>query len=559
MIKDIELWKNNESLDEDSKSELNALNNDELYDAFYKDISFGTGGMRGIIGVGTNRINIYTLRKANYGYFEFLKNHNNGSITVAIAYDCRHKSKEFAIDSAKTLASLGAKVYLFDKITPTPALSFAVRYLKASGGIVITASHNPPKYNGYKIYDNDGCQLVPALANEVIENISKAPSPFSLKLLSFDEYIKDGKIEMIGAKIENAYLERVKELSINQVNKKDFKVVFTPLHGTSAYLGTKLLNELGYNYYPVKEQMIPDPNFSTVVLPNPEDNRAFDYSVKLARNINADICIATDPDADRIGIAVKNNNEYVLLNGNQTGALLIYYLVNNRKFNKKGVIFNTIVTSPLGAIIGESHGLRIKSTLTGFKFIGEQAKLLEDSKEEAFYFGYEESFGYVIGDFVRDKDSLQAILLCSEMACFYKNKGKTLVDVLKEIYGKYGYYTEDLISISLEGVKGEERINSIMDYFRNNDKVINLNIIRKEDYQISKGYDLSDNKTYNIDLPKSNVLKFYLNDNSWFVLRPSGTEPKLKIYLSVVRNNKEDSIITIKQLHNELINIIDRI
>lgn len=395
----VEKWKSS-VLPKELQDELNSLEENSLYDAFYKDLEFGTGGMRGIIGVGTNRMNIYTLRKANYGYAKYLLDNRKNNVSCVIAYDCRHKSLEFAKESALVLVKYGIKVYLFSKITPTPELSFAIRYLKADGGIVITASHNPPKYNGYKIYDSDGCQLVPDLAQKVVENISDCPDVLQMELGDFDEYVKKGNIVWLDEQIDDAYLEEVKNISINNnLNKDDFKVVFTPLHGTSRYLGPRLLKELGYNFILVEEQMVQDPNFSTVSLPNPEDKKAFDLSIKYAKENNADICIATDPDADRVGLAVKYNDEYVLLNGNQTGALLIYYLVNNRIIDKDrtGVIFNTIVTSPLGVKIGISYGLESFSTLTGFKFIGEQAKLLENDKMRFFYFGYEESYGYEIG------------------------------------------------------------------------------------------------------------------------------------------------------------------
>lgn len=556
MLDDIKKWQDN--LDDASKLELSKLNEDELYDAFYKDISFGTGGMRGIIGVGTNRINIYTLRSANYGFFKFMQSRYNRKLSVVIAYDNRHKSADFALDSALTLASLGVKVYLFNKITPTPELSFAVRYYKATGGIVITASHNPPKYNGYKIYDDKGCQLVPDLANIVIDNIKTAPSPFSLKLKPLKEYEELGLIETTDDKVDEEYLKNVKSISVNNVKKDDFKIVFSPLHGTSAYLGPRLLKEMGYNYVTVKEQMIADSNFSTVKLPNPEDKNAFDLSIALAKKENADICIATDPDADRVGLAVKDKDEYVLLTGNQTGALLINYLVHYRNTTKKGVLFNTIVTSPLGSIIASDYNIRTFSTLTGFKFIGEQAGLLEDSEEEEFYFGYEESYGYVVKDFVRDKDSLQALLLCSEMACFYKNQGMSLIEVLESIYQKYGYYMEDLINIVHDGASGEKIINRIMTYFRgvndfNNPK---LKVVSKEDYKLSEKKNYKDNSVSKLLLPKSDVLKFYLDDGSWFVFRPSGTEPKIKVYISVHKNTRIDSLNRIKEIKDELMKLV---
>ncbi len=562
VLNTINKWKEFTELDDNLKKELFSMDDEELYDAFYKDLEFGTGGMRGVIGAGTNRMNIYTLRSANYGFYKYLSRVSKESLSVVIAYDSRRKSLEFAKDSACVLASLGVKVYLFNKITPTPELSFSVRYLKASGGIVITASHNPAKYNGYKIYDNKGCQLVPDLANIVISEISNSPDPFTFKLDSFESYLEKGLIVWTDDTIDKAYLDAVKTISIyKDLDKSNFKIVFTSLHGTSALLGQRLLKEAGYKFVPVKEQMVPDSEFSTVVLPNPEDKRAFEYSIRYAKENDADICIATDPDADRVGLAVKKDGDYVLLNGNQTGALLIYYLCNNRHIEKKGVVFNTIVTSPLGVEIAKSFGMESFSTLTGFKFIGEQAALLESKTDKEFFFGYEESYGYVIKDFVRDKDSLQALLLCSEMACYYKLQNKNLLDVLEEIYNKYGYYKEDLVNIASEGASGAEKINRVLEYFRGvydfkNDK---LKVVIKEDYELQIRNDYINKKEEKITLPKSNVIKYILDDGSWFVLRPSGTEPKMKVYFSVKSNSYEGANKRVNQIKENVINIVNTI
>lgn len=558
MQETINQWKK-ANIEGNLKKELLEMSDEELYEAFYKDLEFGTGGMRGIIGPGTNRMNIYTLRKANYGYAMYLKEVNKGDLSVVIAYDCRNMSLEFAKESALVLAKYGIKSYLFPRITPTPVLSFAVRYLKASGGIVITASHNPPKYNGYKIYDSDGCQLVPELANKVIEYVSKSPDPLTMELQSFDETMCKGLIKWTTEDLDKAYLEKVKSISVNNPDKTNFKVVFTPLHGTSQYLGPQLLEEMEYNYIPVKEQMVSDPNFSTLVLPNPEDKRAFDLAITYAKANDADICIATDPDADRVGLAVKDGDDYKLLTGNQTGALLINYLVNNRKVNKKGVIFNTIVTSPLGVLIGQKHGLEYSSTLTGFKFIGEQAKKLENDEQKMFYFGYEESYGYVIKDFVRDKDSLQALLLCSEMACYYKNQNKTLIQVLEEIYKEYGYYLEDLVNITLEGAEGAKKIERILDYFRKTSLNDIFDIASKEDYLIQEKINYQTKEVSQLTLPKSNVIKYFLTDGGFFVLRPSGTEPKMKLYISEVSNSQEETLQKINYIKEKVMQIINEV
>lgn len=543
------------------EEELLKMNEEELNDAFYKDLEFGTGGMRGIIGPGTNRMNIYTLRKANYGYACFLKDTGKKDLSVVIAYDCRHMSLDFAKESARVLAYLGIKCYLFPRITPTPLLSFSVRYLKATGGIVVTASHNPPKYNGYKIYDSDGCQLVPDLANIVINYVEKAPDPLYMEMPTFEEFEEKKMIMWLNDDVDRAYLEKVKSISVKDVNKENFKVVFTPLHGTSQFLGPILLTEMGYSFVTVKEQMVADPNFSTLVLPNPEDKRAFDLAIKYAKENDADICIATDPDADRVGLAVRDNDgNYVLLTGNQTGALLINYLAQNRKVDKQGVIFNTIVTNPLGVIIGKKYNLEYFSTLTGFKFIGEQAKLLENSKDKMFYFGYEESYGYVIKDFVRDKDSLQALLMCSEMACFYKNQGLTLLDVLEGLYKEFGYYLDALENFVLEGESGALRINRILDRFRKEALPEGVfEIESKEDYLLHEKINYLTNEKSMLTLPTSNVIKYNLKDGGFFVLRPSGTEPKMKLYISEVGKTREIALEKIKYIKENVIKIIEEV
>ena len=559
MLADIVKWKENENLDKSLKIELDSLNEANLYEAFYTDLAFGTGGMRGILGPGTNRMNIYTIRRANYGYGKYILQTKKPNPSVVIAYDCRHNSRLFAEESARVLATMGIKVLLFDKITPTPELSFAVRKLKATGGIVITASHNPPNYNGYKIYDDQGCQLVPDLADIVIKEIEKAPDVFSIAAESFVSLQQKGFVETIDNSIDDAYLSKVKSISVHKnLNKENFLVVFTSLHGTSSLLGQRLLQETGYSYIPVAEQMIADPNFTTVASPNPENPQAFDLAIKYAKEHHADICIATDPDADRVGLAVLHQGEYVLLTGNQTGPILIEYLAKYRKMNKKGVLFNTIVTSSLGAKIAEKYGIDVTSTLTGFKYIGEQAKNIENTDRE-FFFGYEESYGYVVSDFVRDKDSLQALLLCSEVACFYKNQGKTLIDVLESIYKEYGYFQDSVINITLAGASGAQKIEEILDYFRN-EKQSNWNglqIVVKEDYLLQQRYE--NNQITKLTLPQSNVIKYFLDDGSWFVLRPSGTEPKMKVYISVVTNSRQDSILRSKVIEKQVMEQVNKI
>ena len=546
------VWFEAKNLEADLKEQLNSYTEEELNDAFYTDITFGTGGMRGVIGAGTNRMNIYTLRRANYGYGKVLLAHYDKP-SVAIAYDPRHKSLDFAKDSARVLASLGVKVFLFDKITPTPELSFAVRFLHATGGIVVTASHNPPEYNGYKIYDHTGCQYVPDLVDEVIKEIDKAPGYFDINPRPYEDLVKEGLIEIVGPEVDEAFLNAVKGIQVKVGAKKEIKIVFTPLHGTSGYLGSKLLTDLGYDFVAVKEQMVPDGDFSTVKSPNPENASAFELAIKYAKDVKADLVIATDPDADRLGIAVLHNGEYKYLTGNQTGAILINYLCKFRPF-PKAKLFNTIVTGSLGAEIAQKHGIETFSTLTGFKYIGEQATLLEGT-DTKFFFGYEESYGYVIGDFVRDKDSLQAITMISEAANYYHSIGKTLVDVLEDLYKEYGYHQEGLVNIGLAGEEGAKKIGRILNHFRVSNPA-GFDIVAKEDYELRKRYDYVAGKESDLTLPVSNVIKFFLKDGSWFVLRPSGTEPKMKVYIACVASTMDAAKAKVKEIEDKVMKIV---
>ena len=539
-------WLSNKNLDAKLKQQLEAMTEAQKEDAFYTNLEFGTAGMRGVIGPGTNRMNIYTIRKANTGFAKYLLENveNAKERGVAIAYDSRHFSHEFAIESAKVLATHGIKTYVFEGVRPTPELSFAVRQLSCAGGIVITASHNPPEYNGYKIYDESGCQTLPSEGDKVIAGVNAVADVFAITVKSEAQLRAAGLIENIGTLVDEAYLSRVKALQINpDVNKSALSIVFSPLHGTAGMLTSKLMATCGYdNFHMVKEQAQPDPDFTTVSYPNPEDHAAFEYAIKAGRQIGADILLATDPDADRMGVAAKDlaTGEYVLLTGNQTGALLVYYILSQRKANgtlpAKGRVFDTIVSSQLAAKIAHAYGLETISTLTGFKFIGEQARLMEGSPYE-YVFGYEESYGSLVSDFVRDKDAIQAVLLLSEAAAYYKQQNKTLCDVLNDIYQEFGFYQEDLINISLTGKEGSEKINLLLNEFRTNPpvEIAELDVITTEDYKTSK--KTTNGVVSTIELPAANVLKYHLEDGSWFVLRPSGTEPKVKIYISVVTDN----------------------
>ena len=551
----IDEWKQ-ANLEPSLKKELDSMDEKALYDAFGADISFGTAGLRGIIGVGTNRMNIYIVKKTTLGFFNYMVKRYPDALErgVAIAYDCRRKSKEFARASAEVLSSFGMKVYLFSDLRPTPELSFAVRSLKCVGGIMITASHNPPQYNGYKVYDDAGCQLIPEYADMVTKEIENIKDMFNI------QGSKNAEIKIIDKEIDDKYLSQVKSIAVNDVKKDNIKIVYTPLHGTGLVHMEHLLKDCGYKYvYPVKEQMVADSEFSTLKLPNPEEASAFELSLKLGKEIDADILIATDPDADRMGIAAKDNNgEYQLLTGNQTGAILLNYLALNKKHDKNSYVYNTIVTSNIAKAICEKHNLTLVQTLTGFKYIGEQAALLEGTNK-SFFFGYEESYGCVVSPFVRDKDSFQATLLLCEVASYYKERGKTLVNVLDEIYEEYGYYLEDVENIALAGLEGSEKIKRIMAHFQNSDfkEMAGKKIIRIEDYD--KSVAKENEKLEPITLPKSLVLRYIFSDGGYFALRPSGTEPKLKIYIAICGKNKKDAQEFIEKLRKELLTIVNNI
>lgn len=544
-------WRNFEGLEPSLRKELESLTEEKLVDAFYTDLAFGTGGLRGVMGVGTNRMNIYVIQKATYGFYLYMKEHFDNLETrgVVISYDCRHHSFDFAKAAAAVLGAAGVKVYLFSSLRPTPELSFAVRYLKCAGGIMVTASHNPPEYNGYKVYDSEGCQLVPELADEVIEKIEGIEDLFSIKTADFETLAANGTIKMIDEIVDKPYLDMVKTVKVQDVPKNNIKIVFTPLHGTASVHLVKLLREEGYDVTPVASQMIPDGSFSTVKSPNPEEASAFKCALELGKEVKADVLIATDPDADRMGIAAINpkTNEYQLLTGNQTGAILLDYLVKYRPHGDNAYVFNTIVTSDIAKAICDKNNLHLVQTLTGFKFIGEQAHLLELSGGE-FFFGYEESYGYVIKDFVRDKDSFQASLLLAEVASFYKTQNKTLIEVLHDIYKEYGFHQEGVQNIYLKGIEGSERIERIMRYFQSLKitEIAGKSINTIEDYD--KGLRYQKGKTSAITLPKSLVLKYIFEDGGWFVLRPSGTEPKLKIYIAIVAKDEKEASTFIERL-----------
>ncbi len=559
IINTINLWK--ESISSSELDILNSYNQNELEDAFCKNLEFGTGGIRGIIGIGPNRMNDYVIKKSTLGFAEYLiENYpDTASKGVVISYDCRRCSDSFAKKAACVLASKGIKTYLFSSLRSTPELSFAVRYYNCVGGIMITASHNPPQYNGYKVYDYTGCQLVPEFADKVIEKINNIKDIFNISESLYDDAINNNLIELIDEEVDKEFINNVKTVKVQDVLKSNLKIVYTPLHGTGSKLMVPLLKDEGYNVISVEEQMIPDGEFSTLVSPNPEEPSAFEYALKLGKQVNADILIATDPDADRMGIAALNKmGEYQLLTGNQTGAILLNYLANYKKHSDNDYVFNTIVTSDIAKEICKKHNLNLLQTLTGFKYIGEQANIIEKEGKN-YFFGYEESYGYNIIPYVRDKDSFQSTLLLCEVASFYKTLNKTLIDVLEDIYKEYGYYLEGAKSISLTGVEGSLRIKRIMKYFQETklSKLANHYISIIEDYDKSVCY--KDGNEYKINLPKSSVMKFTFNEGGWFALRPSGTEPKLKIYIAIKDKDYASAKQFVDNLINEITNIINTI
>lgn len=558
-IEKANLWKNNPTLDAALKKELDQMDDKALQEAFTTDLEFGTGGLRGILGAGTNRMNIYIVAKATLGFGRFLATKEKAlEKGIAIAHDNRHQSKEFARISAEVLSTLGFQVYLFEELRPTPELSFAVRHFGCIGGIMITASHNPKEYNGYKIYDESGCQLVPKDADQVIAQIEKIENYFEI-----DHSKNHDKIKYIGKDVDDVYIHEVKKIILRPDLPKNLKFVYTPLHGTGQVFAPQVLQSVGYDVYPLACQMTNDPDFSGVKTSNPENKEAYDEAIAYAKEIGAKIVLATDPDADRLGIAVEHKGEYILFTGNQTAALVLDYLLKTRKeFNtlpQDGYVFTTNVSSTLPIAIAEKYGMKVEITLTGFKFIGEKAREMEDGKG-TYVFGFEESYGCLVSDFVRDKDSIQAILMLCETASYYDQKGMDLVDALNAIYEEYGYYKEGITNIGLQGLAGAAKIQRIMDFFRTTDIALKgFEILAKDDVKLGVHTDLKKDVKTKLTFPASNVIKYYMNDNMWFVLRPSGTEPKLKVYYGVVGKTDQESEDKLNELKKEVLAIVDLI
>mgnify|MGYP001773752426 FL=1 len=542
-----ERWLNHPNLDPSYKEVLEHMTEKEKNDAFYTTIEFGTAGMRGLLGPGTNRINLHTIRKANEGFAAYIEAQGEEAKQrgVAIGYDNRHMSPEFAMDSARVLAKHGIRSYVFESLRPTPELSFAVRYFHCFGGIMVTASHNPKEYNGYKLYDEKGCQLVPALAQQVIDRVNAVKDELAI---TADVSAEEEKlITVIGKEVDEEYYKNVLSIQLNpDVDKDLIKIIFTPEHGTANIPVKEVYTRAGYHFVAVEEQCTPDPDFSNTPTPNPEEPGSYELALEYAKREDADIILVCDPDADRMGVGVKHEGEYKLLTGNQSGSVLIEYILS--QLSEKGqmpphpVMFNTVVTSDLGEKIANKYSVECEKTLTGFKFIGEKVAKYEVSGEKNYVFGYEESYGSLIKPFVRDKDAPQACLMLAEAACYYKAQGKTLVDVLYALYEELGYYEESQTSLKLEGQEGAMRIKQILSDLRASDvtEIAGEAVVRFEDYKecIIKEKDAVRELT---GFTKSDVLKYYLADGSWIAIRPSGTEPKCKFYYCVKGTSLADA------------------
>ncbi len=566
-----EKW-SNAPFDDETRDEIKKLidskNEKELEDRFYRSLEFGTGGLRGIIGAGTNRMNIHTVGAATQGLANYIISQGKASMGVVVSYDSRIKSDIFSKDTASILAANGIKVYIFDDIMPTPLCSFAIRELKAVSGIMITASHNPPKYNGYKVYWNDGCQITPPHDTAIIKEAEKVDEITKVKRGNFDDFVKSGMIVLIGKDIQNKYIENLSKVVMNDDIDKNIKIVYTPLHGTGYKILPEVMKHFGFgNIILEPKQSIPDGNFPTVKYPNPEEKEALELAVKLAENENGDIILATDPDADRMGVGFKDKNgKYVLINGNQIGTMIEYYLLTRLKeknaLPKNGAVIKTIVTTELQSDIAKDFGCAIFDVLTGFKWIGTLMRKFDETGEYKFIFGGEESYGYLPVEFVRDKDAIGACYFFCEMAGWLKSKGRTLADFLEEIYAKYGYYLEDLVSMTFEGKEGMEKIQKIMAFFRNNPPkdFAGCDVERVDDIKnLSKKYIKTSKEEKISELPSSDVIQYFLSDGTKITMRPSGTEPKIKFYFSAKDKTAELSKQKIESYKKALVSIVEKI
>jgi phosphoglucomutase len=558
-----EAWLNAPNLPENLRLELESIRDDEksIQDRFYLDLEFGTGGLRGILGAGTNRMNVYTVRRATLGLARYILAEGNDAQNrgVVIGYDCRRMSREFAEEVGLVLAAAGVKAYVFEHLCPTPELSFAVRHLGAAGGVMITASHNPPEYNGYKVYGPDGGQILPDVAEQVMAHIAEIEDVFRIDIADKAQAIADGRFVFVGEAIDELYYRRVVETmsmkSLSAADRARLRVVYTPLHGTGNIPVQRALSDAGYtDLHIVESQEAPDGEFPTVKSPNPEEHAAFEKAIDLSRALVADIALGTDPDADRVGVAVRDRDgEYVLLTGNQTGGLLVDFYLSQLAaagaLPENAVVFKTIVTSELGAEVARTYGVASEDTLTGFKYIGERIKHYETTGEKQFVFGYEESYGYLASPFVRDKDAVQICLLIAEMAAYYKRQGLTLLDALERLYEKVGYFEEKLISVTLPGVDGLAKIGQMMVDLRENGMTVDhLSLSAVEDYLTRVKTFVESGQTEALLLPQADVLKYVFEGGAWMAIRPSGTEPKIKVYLGGRGSSKIQCTAALKHM-----------
>ena len=564
-------WLNNPYFDDETKKELLAVsgNEKEIEDRFYKDLEFGTGGMRGLIGAGTNRMNKYMVRKAAQGLANTVSSQPGGKEKgIVIAYDCRRLSREFALESALVFAANGIKAYLFDSLRPTPELSFAVRHLGCAAGVVITASHNPKEYNGFKAYGSDGGQLPPKESDEVIREVNAIVDIASIPCMSEEEAREKGLLEIIGQDVDDAYIEALKRVSVNpglcREVGKTAKLIYTPLHGSGSVPVLRILKETGFEQViPVKEQQYPDPEFSTVKYPNPEEKSAFRLALDLAEREDVDLIIGTDPDADRAGVVVKDaRGEYVTLTGNQIGCLLLEYILSQKKqrgeLPENAFAATTIVSSDLAEKICRQYGVEMVTVLTGFKFIGEQIRLLDDTGKKKFMFGFEESYGYLAGTHARDKDAVVASMLIAEVFAWYRSRGMTLYDGLMELFGKYGYFMEEIDTFTLTGREGAEKIKSALNTLRDRmpGSFGRSRVAAIRDYKSRSRRVLKTGETQRLELPESDVLYFEMESGSWFCIRPSGTEPKIKIYYGVSAGSEESACEELHGLKQDVLDVI---
>ena len=562
-IKKYQEWLQSDEIDEETKEALKKIegNDEEIKDSFYKELEFGTAGLRGIVGAGTNRMNKYTVGKATQGLANYIVKNNGQERGVAIAYDSRHMSKEFSKLACLILNANGIKTYRFESLRPTPELSFTVRELNCISGIVITASHNPPKYNGYKVYWEDGAQISNPVDEEITAEVNAVDSYSKIKQISEEEAKEKGLYNEIGEELDNKYIEYLKSMSLNpEVIKKqaeNLKIVYTPLHGTGKKLATRILDELGFaNVYVVKEQAEPDGNFPTVAYPNPEDPASFELALKLAKDVDADIVIANDPDADRIGLHIKDSKtgEYILFNGNMIGLTIAEYLISQKRekglLDENTALIKTVVSSNMTDKICEKNGVALFETLTGFKNIAAKIKQFEKENTYKCIMGYEESYGCLVGDKVRDKDGIAAMMLLAEAAAYYKDRGLTLWDNMLNMYKTYGYYRESQIAITLEGADGAQKIKDMMERIRTNPpkQIGEYKVLKVRDYLFGTITDCVEEKTDKENLPKSNVLYFELENDFWLAIRPSGTEPKIKFYMGVKGQNLEEANKLVEEL-----------